>query len=662
MKESNDGASEASQASVLIVDDKVPNLLALEAVLGGVGAKLVRATSGAEALAQISEHDFAAILLDVIMPGQDGFQTARLVRREPRARLTPIIFMTAAENPGFLVEDAYALGAVDYITKPFVPAVLRAKVGFFVELYRNKQELKIAEQRAADLARTEHTERRRVTRSLEESEGQLKLITDSVPALISYVGRDLRYQLVNNTYEEWFGFSRSEMIGRSIREVLGEQLWEPLSHKAEEALAGHAISFETEIELNNAGSRWLLVNYLPDRDANGEVKGIVVLGTDITNQKRIEESLREQDRRKDQFIAMLAHELRNPLGPIRTAMQLLKRSPDESTVGRVREVVNRQVEHLSHIVDDLLDVSRVSQRKVELRHERLDLAEIVRAVARDDAAIFDNAGVRLTLDLPDEQVWVDGDRTRLTQVIDNLLSNSAKFTEQGGRVRAALRASGQEAILTVEDSGIGMSQALIDRIFEPFAQGDESLERTRGGLGLGLALVKQLLLLHGASVSARSEGPGLGSTFEIRMPTVGSGPQAIEADEIPSNETKSRKRVLIVEDNQDAALSLRILLELSGCEVRVAHTGPDGINAAKAMHPNLVLCDIGLPGMNGYEVAKKLREEEPSEELVLVAMTGYGEEEDRRLAAEAGFDSHLTKPVDPELIERLLANYGEAPR
>ena len=368
------------------------------------------------------------------------------------------------------------------------------------------------------------------------------------------------------------------------------------------------------------------------------------------------DALRDAARRKDQFIAMLAHELRNPLVPIRNAVELLALARDEATVGRVREMVGRQVEHLAHIVADLLDASRVARGKVELRRGRCDLGRVVGQAAADAAGAFAAAGVRVALDLPAGPVWVDGDQTRLTQVVSNLLANAAKFTDPGGEVAVALRTDGGAATLRVRDTGVGIAPDLLPRVFDAFTQEDESLDRTRGGLGLGLALVKGVVELHGGTVQAASPGRGRGAEFTVLLPVAPEPPAPAAAAAPAEAEPKRRLRVLIVEDNRDAADSLQMLLELTGCQVDVAYTGPDGVELARRAGPDVVLCDIGLPGLDGYEVARRIREEAAGKRPVLVALTGYGEDDDRRKAREAGFDHHFTKPADPAVIGRLLGS------
>ncbi len=366
--------------------------------------------------------------------------------------------------------------------------------------------------------------------------------------------------------------------------------------------------------------------------------------------------LKEADRRKDEFLAMLAHELRNPLAPVRNGLQVLKMRADPDTVERARGMMERQVGHLVRMVDDLMDVSRIMRGKVELRKERVDLATVVvRAVETAQPAI-DAAGHELTVSLPDESVWVSGDVVRLTQVLSNLLVNAAKYSERAGRVTVTVARVGAEAAVSVKDTGVGIAPADLSRVFELFAQVDRSISRSQGGLGIGLTLVKRLVELHGGTVIAHSEGIGRGSEFVVRLPALAESRAAVDGDADGLAAAGPRRRVLVVDDNVDAAESLAMLMRLADHEVRTAHDGPAGLSAAMEFRPDLIVLDIGLPGMSGYEVARRLREVPECRTTVLAAMTGWGQDEDRRRSREAGFDHHLVKPVDPAVLEELLAS------
>jgi CheY-like chemotaxis protein/two-component sensor histidine kinase len=377
---------------------------------------------------------------------------------------------------------------------------------------------------------------------------------------------------------------------------------------------------------------------------------------------RAEEALKDADRRKDQWVMMLAHELRNPLAPIRTAAEVIQRSDaGGAAVEKARGVMDRQVRHLARIIEDLLDVSRLIRGRVELRPERLDLGRLARTVAGDEEPAFAAAGVRLDADLPELPVWVNADPARLTQVLDNLLHNAAKFTPRGGTVavRVGVDAGGRRAVMVVRDTGVGIEPQLLPHLFETFTQADASLDRSKGGLGLGLSVVKGLVGLHGGTVEARSDGPGRGAEFVVRLP-LQPEPAAVADIPVRPGRAPKRLRVLVVEDNRDAADSLKMLLEVFGYDVAVTYTGPDGVAAAKEWQPDAVVCDIGLPGLDGYGVARELRRHPGTAAARLIAVTGYGGEEDRVKSREAGFDAHLTKPADPTALQDLLAGTGSA--
>lgn len=372
--------------------------------------------------------------------------------------------------------------------------------------------------------------------------------------------------------------------------------------------------------------------------------------------RRAEQALRDADRRKNDFLAMLAHELRNPLAPIRTAVEVLKKLDDaDSPLRRVREIVDRQVSHMTRLIDDLLDVSRIALGKVTLQRERWDLARLARDTAEDYRGTFESDQLTLHLQMCKEPVWVLGDRTRLAQVIGNMLHNARKFTDPGGQVHVSVEVKAGAAAVSVQDTGIGMDAEIMRHIFEPFSQADRTLDRSRGGLGLGLALVKGLVELHGGEVRVASDGLGKGTSFTVRLPldtaTTAGGPKE-PAPALPATAC----RVLVIEDNSDAAASLELLLGMMGHEVRVARTGVAGVAVVKTFHPDLVLCDIGLPGgMDGFAVASALRADLNTNGAYLVALTGYGQPEDRAKSIEAGFDVHLTKPVDGLALDRVFA-------
>ncbi len=366
----------------------------------------------------------------------------------------------------------------------------------------------------------------------------------------------------------------------------------------------------------------------------------------------------EEDRRKDEFLAMMAHELRNPLAPIVNMVEMLRlRGDDPDARRRATEMVGRQARHMARLLDDLLDVSRITYGKIGLRKERIELCDVVRRAVDGARPLLESRDHRVTLSLPPEAVWLDADPARLEQVLANLLNNAAKFTPPGGRIGVEVAVEEREAVLRVRDDGPGIPPELRSRIFEPFVQEDRSLDRPYGGLGIGLTLVRTLVSLHGGGVEAHSEGPGLGSEFVIRLPLL-----PLEAVPSPATASGAREaataqaKILVVEDNPDAAQALSELLELWGYEVAVAVDGMTALRVVESFRPDVVLMDIGLPGMDGYELARRLRERPDLEGAHFIALTGYGQEADRRRSAEAGFDDHLTKPADPGVLRELLAN------
>jgi len=370
--------------------------------------------------------------------------------------------------------------------------------------------------------------------------------------------------------------------------------------------------------------------------------------------ERLVEALREADCRKNEFLAMLSHELRNPLAPIRSSLYILDRStPDGEQAHRARAIIERQVSHLTRLVNDLLDVSRITRGRIELQRERLDLCELVSRTLEDHRPIFAARGIEVRSDLPDAPVWMNGDAIRLEQALSNILQNAAKFTPQGGRVFVQIRKEGQEAVVVVRDTGAGIAPDVLADLFQPFMQADRSLDRSAGGLGLGLSLVRGLVDLHGGNIHASSGGPGQGAAFTIRLPVEGE-PVCAGQREMEAASSRSQRRVLVIEDNVDSAVSLKDALELNRHEVTVAFTGAEGLASARAFVPDVVLCDIGLSGMNGYDVARAFRADDMLHNIALVALTGYASADDRRRAEEAGFDWHLAKPPELDAIERIL--------
>ncbi len=646
------------RVNILLVDDQPVNLLALEAILQGLG-HLVRALSGEEALRLLQEQDFAVVLLDVRMPGLDGFATAKRIRAQGRSRYTPIIFLTAQSGDDFPAIQAYQLGAVDYLVKPLVPVILRAKVAGFADLFAEKE---------------------RARRQAEQLRLLIQGTTDYAIFMLDPEGRVTTW---NAGAERIKGYTAAEIIGQHFSRFYPQEAidrgW-PAEELRRAAAEGR---FEDEgWRLRKDGARfWANVVITALRDEEGRLHGFSKVTRDLSERKRAEDALRrahdeleakvaertrelmeanarlaEAARRKDEFLAMLAHELRNPLAPVLTGLHILGLSEtDQQAITQARGMIERQIRHLTRLVDDLVDVSRITRGTVPVRRERLDLAHLVHTAAEDRRPTIAQAGMQLVVEVPATPVWIAGDATRLVQVLNNLLDNAVKFRNGGDRVtvRLTVDAGAGEAVLDVQDRGVGIEPELFPRLFDTFAQADRSLDRARGGLGLGLSLVKGLVELHGGRVEATSEGPGRGAAFTVRLP-LNEEPAALSGTPAAPPAISEPLRILVVEDNRDTADSLRMLLELLGHEVAVAYTGPDGVQKAREFRPDVVLCDIGLPGLDGYAVAGELRRDPATAGAHLIAITGYGREEDRQRSRQAGFDHHLTKPVDPRDLQPLL--------
>jgi PAS domain S-box-containing protein len=514
-------------------------------------------------------------------------------------------------------------------------------------------------------------ERQRLFAALEVERSRLASVFMQAPAFIATVrGPEHVFELANPPYYRLVG--HREILGKPVREALPEVAGQGFFELLDQVYAtGQPFTgSEVPIRFQREEGGPLELSYVnfvyqPLFDAEGAVSGIFAHGVDLTEQVRTAEALRENDRRKDEFLALLGHELRNPLAPIRNAVHILEQAgQDEALLERTREMIDRQVAHMTRLVDDLLDISRISQGKILLRRERLDLVELVRHAVEDHRGELESGGLGLDLDLPpqpSEPLWVEGDRIRLSQMLGNLLHNAGKFTDPGGRVTVELAVDppgerAEWAEVVVRDTGIGMDPEMLERLFETFSQADRSLARSRGGLGLGLALVHGLAGLHGGEVSAASEGLGRGSRFTLRLPLASAAAAPRAEAEVPAPAT-SLPRVLVVEDNADAAESMQLLLELRGFETVTAGDGVAGLELARRFRPDVVLCDIGLPGaLDGYAVARELRADPAFAGLRLIALTGYGQAEDQRRAYAAGFDLHLTKPVDPATLLNLLAS------
>jgi signal transduction histidine kinase len=532
---------------ILVVDDQTSNLEAIEALLSPSGCRLVRAQSANEALLALLDQEFAAIILDIKMPGMGGLELAELIKQRRRTRHVPILFLTAHMIDERDVLKGYGAGAVDYLTKPIHSDILRSKVAVFVELFRKN-------------------------RAVAHANAQL------------------------------------------LHEVAERE-------RAQDAL----------------------------RRANQELEQRV--------QERTE-ALQRADRRKDEFLASLAHELRNPLAPIRSAVEILKIEHAPKADGdRARAVVVRQVEHMTRLIDDLLDVSRITCDKLILQPSRVELAQVVATAVETSRPIIAERGHTLWVNLPAAPVVLEADPARLSQVLSNLLTNAAKYTAPGGNIQITADVEQAEAVIHVIDNGIGIEPEMLSRVFELFMQGTHPFERPAGGLGIGLTLARRLVEMHGGTLEADSAGLGRGSRFSVRLALPNGEPGVVS----PAGEfdvpLPASRRILVVDDNQDAAEMLAMMLTAWGQETRVAHDGLAALDAATEFQPEVVLLDIGLPQLDGYDTARRMRQQAWGRAALLVAVTGWGQESDLERSREAGFDHHLVKPVAPHALRGLLADH-----
>jgi PAS domain S-box-containing protein len=829
-----------SSPFVLLVDDQPARLLTYESILEGVGVQCVRATSGTEALDKLLKQSFAVILLDVMMPGIDGFETANLIRQHPRFEHTPIIFVTGAEVSAIDQLKGYEVGAIDYISVPLVPEILRSKVALLVELYKRRAEL---ERLNRELEAKRDVERRFRAESAERD--WLAAVLSSMTEEVYFTDPQQRYTYANPAAMREFG--RDTISGMGVADVLAELNVlradgspRPLKDAPPlRALRGEVIRDEEHIVRTprSGAMRHRQVSSAPVRDTSNAIIGSVTVVRDITDRKqfeaalaadlrdtrllrelgaqrvgedprelyeailgaaitiskadggtiqlldeatralhfaairgieqalwsqfesvdassgspcglalasgtrsftifddpslpdpdgslrkhfefgfrsaqstplisragrvlgmfsthwktrrelserelhfldllarqaadliertqgetelrRREQELRESDRRKDEFIAVLAHELRNPLVPIRNGIELLKNAQARpALIDTVRPMMERQIGHMVRLIDDLLDVARISAGKIDLKHDRVELSGIIASAIEATRPAFDAAHLELSLDVAEPDVRLDVDATRISQVISNILQNASKFTPPGGKVKLSTGSGNlgdaPALVISIADTGVGIDAAQLPRVFDLFAQSGTRMRGHQGGLGIGLAIARRLVEMHGGTLVARSEGANRGSEFIITLPTLRQAPDEPDAP-LEAQDSIQGTRVLIVDDNQDAADSMALLVELGGALVRVAYSAEQGLDLIAESPPDVVLLDIGMPGLNGYEACRRIRAKY-GHRITLIAVSGWGQDADKQLALDTGFDAHLTKPADPETLERTIA-------
>lgn len=652
------------RVGILLVDDQPARLLTYEAILADLDVECVRATSGREALKHLLSREFALILLDVNMPEMDGFETARLIREHPRWERTPIIFVTGINVSNLDQLRGYEVGAIDYIPVPVVPEILRSKVKVLVELHQRRRHLEALN---TSLKRAHAELENRAEAALRHRDARHHALLDNAPVAVAHNTLDGRFEYVNRAFCKLLGYTAEELYARSWQDITHSDDVAADQQLADQVVAGdlHDYTLEKRYIRKDGSVVWvnLFGNFVAD-DSGRAVQGVACV-VDVTEQHRAAEELnrshdlikeseahlRAVNERKDEFLAMLSHELRNPAAAIGNAAQalsrLVQRDQEQSLVG----IVERQIRHLGHLLDDLLDVSRVTRGRIEIDPERLTLQSCIDLALETTQPLIQEKRHRLTLDYWPEPLWVNADKVRFAQCIANLLTNAVKYTEPGGDIRLHTFIENNAAVVEVTDTGVGMPAELIPRVFELFVQGERPLDRSQGGLGIGLAVCRMLMEMQGGSVAASSPGIGRGSTFALRMPLASA-----TLDTIPNHtaDNSASTRVLIVDDNRDAADSLALLLQLEDHATSTAYSGADALAQAATFQPQFVLLDIGLPGMDGYEVARRMKILVPHARLI--AITGYGLAGDRQRSAGSGFEAHLVKPVSLSDIQTTFAS------
>ena len=619
------------EARILLADDNA-DMRDYVARLLSESYEVEAVADGAAALAAARKRRPDLILTDVMMPRLDGFGLLRELRGDPALCDVPVIMLSARAGEERRVEGLDA-GADDYLVKPFGARELFARVAAHLRMAGLRRE--------ADVA-------------LRESEARFRLMADQAPVMIwvtepdgscTYLGRSW-YEFTGQTPETALGFGWLDAIHPGDRQAVRDNF---LTANAR----GEPFRLEYRLRHRDGEYRWAIDAASPRFAENGAMLGYVGSVIDITDRKRDEEALREADKRKDEFLALLAHELRGPLAPLRNTLEIVRRAGDDpSTRREAAAMMDRQLGQLVRLVDDLLDVNRITRGRLDLRREPVELAPLVRHAIEYCQPIAHE----LHVELPEDPILVDADPVRLVQIFGNLFHNACKYTPSSGEIFVTAAREGGEAVVSVRDTGVGIDPVDLPTVFEMFTQLGRSLESSTGGLGIGLAIVKHLVELHGGSVVASSEGKGKGARFTVRLPLL---VDAHEPHPAPSTLTREApmtapRRILVVDDNPDSATSLEKLLTMTGHEVRSVNDGLTGVAEAERFRPEVVLLDIGLPRLNGYDACRLIREQPWGTNMILVAVTGWGQEEDRRRSREAGFDGHLVKPVDLDELMKLL--------
>jgi PAS domain S-box-containing protein len=622
---------------ILNVDDNDGARYAKTRILQGAGFKVVEAANGTDALAIVRRDDPALVLLDVKLPDINGIEVCRRIKAEPSSSCVLVLQTSAALTGRDDKIRGLEGGADNYLAAPIEADELVANVNALLRMRQTQDDLR-------------------------ESEERFRQLTDTIEDVFwMFSVPDSKLVYVSPAYEYLWGRSRA-MLGQrpdDWLESVHPDHRATLAARWADLASSHHYDEEYRLLLPDGSTRWVRDRLRPVRNARDEVYRVARITSDISQRKEMEALLRVADSNKNEFLATLAHELRNPLSPIRNAAALLGAAGEGAAdrQARAREVITRQVDHLAHLVDDLLDVARISEGKIALRLEEVDLGEVIAQAVETAGPLLTARGHHLDVQMPDEQIWVKGDQVRLAQSMGNLLHNAAKFTPRGGQVQVrATLAEGGMVRIAVQDNGIGIAEDALPRIFGMFAQAAVPPDRAPEGLGIGLSLVSRLLEMHGGRLSASSRGIGLGSTFTVELPVLrvehARGAPGVEAGR--GQARADGLRVLLVDDNLDAMEMMGFLLGEMGYDPITTTDTQRIVELALENKPDVIVLDIGLPGMDGYELARMIRREPELAAVRLVAHTGYGSPEDRKKAKDAGFDAHLVKPAELDDLEAAL--------
>jgi signal transduction histidine kinase len=687
------------RSNILIVDDRLDKRVVFRTILEELDQNIITASSGEEALRWLLDNDCAVILLDVNMPGMDGLETAELIRARRKSAHTPIIFITAFADEMHTARG-YSLGAVDYILSPVVPNILRSKVKALVQLHRLNAELKKrSDERVAlvreQAARTNAEEQQRRASFLAEATQVMASSLDVdtillgasglvVPFLADYgavvlvnedgserarrsaavAGWDQYLGAHREAFEPMLTQQQSRAVAAGERAQCERLAPAPEGDTVDDCPGGEIHAFPLVTRGKARGALLVALGPSGRRLAGADLSladSLAGRAAASLDNCLLYEEIQNADRRKNEFLATLSHELRNPLAPMRAALHMLRAgNVDLAKSKSLLETMDRQVGQMTRLVEDLLDISRITRGMIELRREPVDVGAEVRNALESCAGPLEVGQHQLVVDLPSEPAKVMADRVRLQQILENLILNAVKYTEPGGRIEVRVRKDDSKVEISVRDNGIGIAPDKLAQVWDLFVQVDESSERTRKGLGIGLALVKDLVKRHGGTVQAQSEGLGKGSTFSVRLPSATAVAQqaAGPAAEPQGAAEPGARRVLVVDDNIDAAETLAMMLEILGQQTRQAHDGHKAVALAAEFQPEVVFMDIGLPGLSGHEAATRIRKDLGMTDAYMVALSGYGTEEDRRKSIYAGFDSHMVKPLDPAALPGILASAG----